>query len=423
MPGHKGAEFLGVEALDLTEIDGADVLYSPSGIIKKSEENASGLFDTARTIYSTEGSSLSIRAMLYLALLYAKKRGKSPIIAAGRNAHKAFISAVALLDFEVEWIFPEKSDSIVSCEITPDALDKFLGENEVCTVYITSPDYLGNISDISVLSKICKKHGALLLVDNAHGAYLNFLPNSIHPIALGADMCADSAHKTLPVLTGGSYLHISKNAPKIFCEMAQSAMSFFASSSPSYLIMQSLDLANKYISDSYHEKLAIFAQKISILKEKLASIGYTLIGKEPLKVTISSKSYGYTGNELGEILGKENIVCEFCDKDFLVMMFTPENSDAELLHIENTLVNVPKRPTIDEKMPNLGIPMRVLSIREATMSPSAEYDVNECKGKILATTNVSCPPAIPIVVCGEEISESAVEVFRYYDIKNLRCVE
>ncbi len=423
MPGHKGSSLLGLEALDLTEIEGADVLYSPSGIIKKSEENAASLFNTARTLYSTEGSSLVIRAMLYLALLHAKKVGKKPIIAAGRNAHKVFIGAAALLDLDVKWIFPKECDSIVKCEITPDALDKFLCESGASAVYITSPDYLGNVSDIKGLSAVCKKHGVLLLVDNAHGAYLNFLEDPIHPIALGADMCADSAHKTLPVLTGGAYLHVSKNADSLFCEMADSAMSLFASTSPSYLIMQSLDLANKYLANSYRERLSVFSKKVEDLKNDLSNAGYTLIGIEPLKITLAPKDYGYTGEELADILKKENIVCEFSDRDFLVMMLTPENSDDELARVKKALVNIPIREKIDEKMPSLGTPKRVLSIREATMSQSAQYGICDALGKTLALASVSCPPAIPIVVCGEEIDEKAIEVFKYYGIEKVRCVE
>lgn len=423
MPGHKGNGPLGVEAIDITEIEGADLLYSPSTVIKKSEENASKLFGSARTLYSTEGSSLSIRAMLYLATIYAKSQGKKPTIAAGRNAHKVFISGAALLDFDIMWIFPEKSESIVSCEITPDALDSFLDENEVCAVYITSPDYLGNIADIEGLSRICKKHGVLLLVDNAHGAYLNFLPVSSHPISLGAHMCADSAHKTLPVLTGGAYLHLSKDAPEIFYEMADSAMALFASTSPSYLILQSLDLANEYLCDSYRDRLCSFAKKVSELKEKLISAGYALIGDEALKITLETKKYGYTGIEIADILRKNGIVCEFYDSDFTVLMLTPESGETALERIYDALIEIPKKVEITDKMPTLETPERVLTPREAALCESREFDVCESAGKVLGTASVSCPPAIPIVVCGERISESAVRVFEYYGIKKVRCVK
>ena len=194
MPGHKGIGALGVEHLDITEIEGADVLYRAGGIIKASEANASGLFGTALTKYSTEGSSLSIRAMLYLATLYAKSRGQEARILAGRNAHHTFMTAAALLDLQVEWLYPEHWKSLVSCDISADFLDRVLDTpDKPVAVYITSPDYLGNVADIAGLSEVCHKHGVLLLVDNAHGAYLNFLPENRHPIALGADICCDSA--------------------------------------------------------------------------------------------------------------------------------------------------------------------------------------------------------------------------------------
>ena len=114
MPGHKGAGPL--ERLDITEIEGADVLYQSEGIIRRSEENAAALFGTARTLYSTEGSSLAIRAMLYLALLHARERGKRPCIAAGRNAHKVFLTGAALLDLEIHWLCP--AGRLLSCPLT-----------------------------------------------------------------------------------------------------------------------------------------------------------------------------------------------------------------------------------------------------------------------------------------------------------------
>ena len=104
MPGHKGKTVLGPEALDITEIPGADVLYRAKGVIRESEENAAALFGSARTLYSTEGSSLCIRAMLQLAQLYARLQGRRPRIAAGRNAHRVFLEGAALLDWEIRWI-------------------------------------------------------------------------------------------------------------------------------------------------------------------------------------------------------------------------------------------------------------------------------------------------------------------------------
>ena len=106
MPGHKGQSLLGFEPLDITEICGADELYAPEGIIAESEANATRLFGTAHTYYSTEGSSQCIRAMLCLALQGAPRTGKRPVLLAARNAHKALLYAAVLLDFDIRWLWP-----------------------------------------------------------------------------------------------------------------------------------------------------------------------------------------------------------------------------------------------------------------------------------------------------------------------------
>lgn len=419
MPGHKGKNFLGMEKLDITEIDNADILYNADGIIRRSEENASSLFGTAITLYSAEGSSLCIRAMLYLAMINGKANGKPPLIAAGRNAHKVFMTAAAMLDLDILWLFPENQDNMISCNIDAELLDKTLSQTneKPAAVYITSPDYLGNISDIPSLARVCRKYGVLLLVDNAHGAYLNFLPQSLHPMDMGADICCDSAHKTLPVLTGGAYLHISRNAPKALCDQAENAMSIFASTSPSYLVLQSLDAANQYLSQDYTKRLVKFAEKVSDLKERLIQTGYSLIGNEPMKLTIAPKSYGYTGNELAKILSGKGIVCEFADKDYIVMMFTPETGASDIERLEKVLCQIKKKFKITEEPPILTKPLKVKSARDALFSPHRQLDVHKCCGMVLASANVSCPPAIPIVVCGERIDESVIRCFDYYGIK------
>ncbi|MDE7454652.1 MAG: PLP-dependent transferase, partial [Clostridia bacterium] len=254
MPGHKGKTILGTEQYDITEIVGADSLYQASGIIAESERNASELFGSYKTLYSAEGSSLCIRSMLYLIANYAQNNGSKPLIVATRNAHKVFALTTALLNINVAWISSEnESDTLCSAKITPQGLDSALStlQTPPTAVYVTSPDYLGNMLDIAGLAKVAHKHHCLLVVDNAHGAYLKFVDGMRHPMDCGADMCCDSAHKTLPALTGAAYLHIGKSAPAFFAENARDAMGMFGSTSPSYLILQSLDKLNGLLFDGY----------------------------------------------------------------------------------------------------------------------------------------------------------------------------
>lgn len=416
MPGHKGKSLLGFESYDITEIKGADSLYEASGIIKESEENASKLFGSY-TYYSTEGSSLAIRAMLYLACLYSAEKGEKPLVLAGRNAHKSFINTAALLGFDIEWIYPSNDETYLSCNITAEKLEDKLKSMLIkpTAVYITSPDYLGNMVDISAISSVCRSNNILLLVDNAHGAYLKFLPESRHPIDLGADICCDSAHKTLPVLTGGAYLHIAGSAPEMFKERAKDSLSLFGSTSPSYLILQSLDAVNAYIDDSYKKDLTEMLVRISELKDKLILNGYNLIGSEELKITIETKSYGYTGYEFASVLEEKGLVCEFSDPDYVVLMLTPQLK-GHLAMISEVLLSVDKNQPIIEKSPAITLPPKAIGIRQAYFSETQKVKAEKARGRILASASVGCPPAVPIVVSGEVITQEAVECFKYYGI-------
>ena len=420
MPGHKGVNMLGPEALDITEIHGADSLYEADGIIRESEENASALFGCP-TFYSTEGSSLCIRAMLFLAQMH----GRSRLVYAARNAHKTFMSAAALLDLDVEWLCGDENTSYLSCRVDAEDLDARLknAREKPFALYITSPDYLGNMADIAALAEVCHRHEVLLLVDNAHGAYLRFLNESLHPIDLGADLCCDSAHKTLPVLTGGAYLHISPALPESFCQQAKNALSLFGSTSPSYLILQSLDAANAILADGYRDRLSRMTREAKDCADRLRDFGYVLSGDEPMKLTIFAKAHGYTGYELDAILSKQNIICEFADPDFLVLMLSPETGAEGLRSLEAALCSIPRRKPIHEAPRAFHSAERVMSIREAALSPAEIIPVEKSEGRILASASVGCPPAVPIVICGERIDRHAIECFRYYGIDSLSAVK
>ena len=418
MPGHKGKPFLGCEPLDITEVHGADALYEADGIIAQSEANATALFGSRRTLYSTEGSSQCIRAMLYLALT-CRPSGTAPFIVAARNVHKAFVYAAALLDFEVVWLWPEESSSLCACPVSPENLEKTLAALPAppAAVYLTSPDYLGGMADIATLAKICHAHGTVLAVDNAHGAYLRFLSPSRHPLDLGADLCCDSAHKTLPVLTGGAYLHIGKCAPAAMAERAKSALALFGSTSPSYLTMASLDLCNRYLAEDYPTRLAETLQRLFALRETLTTRGWRVEDSDPLRLTVAAPA-GLPGTALADRLRRRGVECEYADRDFLVLMATPENDPADFDRLlaalgENHAPYVPPTP-----LP-LAKGVRACSIREALFAPQETVPAEKALGRVCGAPTVACPPAIPIAVSGEVIGPEALALFRYYGVKTV----
>ena len=417
MPGHKGRANLGCEVYDITEIKGADSLYEANSIIAESEANASALFGSGQTLYSTEGSSQCIKAMLYLAMQVSGSR----TVVAARNVHKSFVDAAALLDLDVVWVLPENaSNSVCSCVINQRRLKKVLRSlpEPPAAVYITNPDYLGGQSDIKSLAQACHEFNTILAVDNAHGAYLHFLANPKHPLDLGADICCDSAHKTLPVLTGGAYLHINKNAEPLCGSDAKSAMALFGSTSPSYLTLTSLDCCNRYLSGEYQFELKRTVRKINSAKKKLIESGWSVYPSDPLKITLTYKN----GILLADKLRACGFECEYADSDHIVFMITQENDLEDIDRLVNALIDIGYDPSETEDLPIIS-PQKAMNIRQAVFSQQEKVSVNDAVGKVCASPLVSCPPAIPIVISGEIITDEAVDIMSRYGISDILVVK
>ena len=413
MPGHKGRGPLGCEDLDLTEIPGADSLYEAAGIIAESEANAARLFGCP-TFYSTEGSSHCIRAMLLLAARHAAGQGREPKILAARNAHSTFLSAVALLRLKVCWL-RDGAPTYLSARLTPEGVEKAILAERPTALYLTAPDYLGDLPDLGPIAAVCRRCGVLLLVDNAHGAYLRFLPSSRHPMDLGADLCCDSAHKTCPVLTGGAWLHVSDRlglpAPDV-----REALAIFGSTSPSYLILQSLDLCNLWL-EALPGRMPEFLEKVERLKADLRACGWTLYGDEPWKLTLRPRLRGLSGIELADALAERGILCEFFDPDYAVLMLTPNNPDGDLERLRAALAAVEPRPAQPEIAARPGCPETVCPPAEAMLLPCERIPAAQSLGRVLARPGVSCPPAVPILMPGERIDEAACAAFAAYGVE------
>ncbi len=484
MPGHKGDGLLGIENMDITELTEDAYLYGCQGPVLESMKNASSLFKSGMTYYSAEGSSLAIKAMLATILLEYRSvhspDANRPFILAARNVHRSFIDACVLLDLDVRFVTPNTdTNSGVSLETdTTSAYDSSnhhtkSGKFHICTnnisavdietalrnctdsespsrqiektdsgsdnhisndsgligVYITSPDYLGNIMDVSGISNVCHKYNLPLLVDNAHGAYLAFTTPVQHPIQLGATMCADSAHKTLPVLTGGAYLHLSKNYTERFDKFVPKALQLFATTSPSFLISCSLDKCNRYLYDGYRDKLAECIETIRLLKEKMLANNIAVQESEPLKIVINTAVNGYTGYEISKELScKYSIFCEYADSEYIVFMLTPSNKkfdfDRILTWINDTIlhdINVDFMSPFENDFEMINATFS-MTIRDAFFADYIMVSPDEALGHICAHAVISCPPAIPIAVCGEIINSDMVKAFIRYGITKVAVV-
>lgn len=423
MPGHKGRLAMYknqplsfVAPYDITEISGADELFDANGIIEQAECNTANLYGAKHTSFSTGGSTACIQTMLRLIV----NEGEN--IIAARNVHISFVNACALLGINVHFIMPSFNDSfLVSGEVTADQIEQaILSCNFAKAVYITSPDYLGCISDVAKIAQVCDKYNVPLIVDNAHGAHLRFLPQDVHPMTLGATLCCDSAHKTLPVLTGGAYLHVSHKSGINKSEV-KSAMAMFASTSPSYLILMSLDLNNKYL-ETYAKRdfyeLETTVNEILIIAQ---SIGFSVISKnfDITKITLDAYKIGLTGEELKKYFQQHKIEPEYTTSRHVVLMISPQNNKQDIIRLKNALSVLNTKEEISSKSINYTLPKKSVSIRQAIMSPKYLVKTDDAEGKIAADVITKCPPGVPIIIPGEIIDKKTQKLLKISSIFEL----
>ncbi len=405
MPGGKGLN----NPLDITEIDGADSLFEANGIISESESIAASLFGSGATLYSCDGSTLAIQGMLGTLRQITEKN----TIIAGRYSHKSLLTSCILLGFDIKWTYPDK---YLSAVIDPAEIESLIDE-DTAAVFISSVDYYGGEADIAAISEICRKHGVYLLVDNAHGAYKVFTGN--HPITLGADMTADSAHKTLPALTGAAYLHLKNST---LYHTAKEAMSLFGSSSPSYLIMDSLDLCNQYISEKKNEALSSI-ERISTLKKQLADAGYSLKDSDDMRITIDGTAYGYSGNELAQLMREKGAECEMSDEKYVVLLFSVSQPEEDFARLNEILKSIPERDSKTEDKHIVLKPVRVVSPREAYFSRKKTVKTEEAEGLVCGGVHCPCPPCVPLVIPGERIDKECIRELLQYGVSSVHICD
>ncbi len=270
VPGHKLAKGIPHELaqdilqLDVTEIEGTDNLHYPEGIIKEAEELAAKAFGADKTFFLVNGSTCGIQA----AIMSTCTRGQKIII--GRDSHKSVVAGLILSGAEPVFAYPEYNCEFGITEaITVKSIEKSLVQHpDAVAVLITRPNYYGICSDIGEISSLVHSYNKLLIVDEAHGAHLA-INQKLPPSALkhGADICIQSAHKTLPALTQGAYLHVKGN--RVDIDRLKFNLSMLQTSSPSYIIMSYLDIARELMERDGAEKLDQLIDEIQWFKKEL----------------------------------------------------------------------------------------------------------------------------------------------------------
>lgn len=415
-PGHKNNFYSKIDllSLDYTELPMTDSLYEASGAIKTSEEKVSKLYGSKASFFSSGGNTLCMQAMIRLCA------GRGEKILCDRLVHRSAVSAMALLGIEPVWVKRNFKNGIAWSIDIKDLENKLAKNKDAKAFYLTSPNYFGVMQDISLISKICSRFGIPVIVDNAHGAHLKFL--RLHPLDFGAAMTADSAHKTLPVLTAGAWLHINEEK---FKDKAKSAMALFGSTSPSYPIMASLDIARCWLEKNGEKEYKALAKKVNNLK-KLSNVkNMFLNGIDPARITINASVLGLSGYELRDELYKYKIEPEMCGKYHVVLIPTPFNSKEDWRHLESFVKEIKpkdKKITLQETF-EMNIPKKVCSLTGGIMSDFETVPLKACLGRIAAEIICPCPPGVPVVMPGEEIGAFEKESLFEYGITEINVIK
>ncbi|MDQ0209150.1 aminotransferase class I/II-fold pyridoxal phosphate-dependent enzyme [Alkalicoccobacillus murimartini] len=426
VPGHKNGKIIpnGLDSFkeifpyDMTEIEGLDDLHDPSGAIKEAQRLLAEYYGSLKSYFLVGGSTVGNLAMVYALC----KPGD--VVLVQRNSHKSILHAVELAGVKAVYLTSERDEEsghVVG--LTEEILTEALNDYPQATALImTYPNYYGVSRHPGKIIRAAKEAGLLVLVDEAHGAH--FVLGDPFPVSTvneGADIVVQSAHKTLPALTMGSYLHVSEHLHQGQLEDVERALSMFQSSSPSYLIMASLDAARGYLESYTNECLTTTMVSIQFFKKGLNAIpqlevvewdkgGYQY---DPLKVTIKSTS-SLTGFQLQELLHREGIDAEMADERhiLLVMGLEPLDNCEDVLKTF-TRVLAPYVSNHDDatKKEKVTVPS----------SSSEEYNKNihslkkervpfkEAEGRVSAEAVTPYPPGIPLLYPGQRISKEVLQ--------------
>lgn len=414
MPGHKGQpifdDFATVFPLDFTETWGTGNLYTDEGPIRLAERLAARYYGAADCCFLTGGSSQGVLSMLGAAA------GAGGTVLLDRGCHQSALHACALLDLRPRFVYPQTLEPPgVPGKFLPSAVARALDADPSIRAFLTvSPTYHGVIRDLRALADICHKREVLLLVDGAHGAHFPAvgLPS---PIACGADLATLSAHKTLASLGQGAYL-LSAH-PQLHTALRENTR-LFGTSSPSYPILASLDLARAKLAegDDYARCAARAAQlRREIAQNTIFSVLDDRIGPaaDPCRLAVCTAGTALSGHALAEQLYREYAVaCEMADSRSIVCILTPYDPPAHWDRLLHGLTEISRRTSaapMPPAAPALPQAKQVLTPRQALFAPCRLAAPDQAVGQVCARPVTPYPPGIPLLWPGEEIEAKHIE--------------
>lgn len=413
----------GVFRYDLTEADGLDDLHHPEGAILEAQKLAAKLYGADRTWFLVNGTTCGNEAMI----LSAVKPGEKIIVP--RNAHKSALMGLVLSGAVPVWVMPEYLEEWgMYGAVAPEAVEKaFLREPDCRAALVTSPTYYGICSDLRAIAEICHRRGAQLLVDEAHGSHFCF--SERYPegaLRQGADVCAQSTHKTSGGMTQSSMLHCRGTLANPAA--IDAALKLVMSTSPSYVLMASLDAARCQLAASGRkmmERAADLAAEARRLLEEIPGVevlrGEELPGRaaaaaDPARLVFSARRLGITGYELQERLFRESgVATEMADWENVVAVVTWANEEKEIRRLAGgvrraveTAPGRAEREMEEKAAENLRlrtVPEMAVTPREAWFAEGKAVPWEKALGCVAAETAAPYPPGIPLVCPGEVLTE------------------
>ncbi len=438
MPGHKRSPLSGEMAdfyqIDITEIDGFDNLHQPEGILLEAQKRANRLYGTDETFFLVNGSTCGVLA----AVMAAVRPGDEILMA--RNCHKSVYHAAVLQGLQAHYYHPGLIREYDICDgVCPEDIGRLLDTYPGCrAVVVTSPTYEGIISDVAGIADVVHKRGKILIVDEAHGAHLGLAGDMPCSAAVqGADLVIHSLHKTLPSMTQTALLHV--NGGRIDRIRLRRYLSMLQSSSPSYVLMASMDSCVRFLEEQGQERFAAmkrhyedFCKKTEGLKRirigKMTDVsgkGYALTDWDIGKIVISVRETAMTGKELNDILRKEyRLELEMASKTYALAMMTLMDEAEGWQRLADALRQIDGR--IEESVCG-GADDRVqsavkapvfrgagLTMAQAFHSPREEVLLEHASGRISADFITPYPPGVPLAAPGELIDEELLKQIKRY---------